>query len=165
LEKSTSQKEKVTAVVLAGFSLIYLYGCLRLKLGTLKNPGPGFIPLLVGSLLFLCTSVNLYKVFKRKIRTEVKTEKGEGEGKNYIAIYGILGAAILYPVMLGNLKFILATMIVMFLMLALLKFKNLTYSVLTAFLITVISFVIFARFLGVALPSGMIEEFIYSIGG
>jgi hypothetical protein len=57
-----------------------------------------------------------------------------------------------------------ATLITVFLMLVLLRFKTLTFSFLTAIGITLISFVVFARLLGVALPSGLLEELIFRIG-
>jgi len=164
MEKSMPKKEKITASVLWAFSLIYLYGCLRLKLGTLNNPGPGFIPALVGILLLLCTGTYLYKAFKGKRLEQETTEKSTEREVNYPIVFGIVGSIIFYPFLLGYLKFLVATLITVFLMLVLLRFKTLTFSFLTAIGITVISFVIFARLLGVVLPSGILEELIFQIG-
>ena len=162
--KSTLKKEKITASVLWAFSFIYLYGCLRLKLGTVKNPGPGFIPALVAILLLLCTGTYFYKVFKGKRTEREITEKTTEREVNYRVVFGIVGSIVFYIVLLGYLKFIVTMLITVFLMLVLLRFKTLTFSFLTAIGITVISFVVFARLLGVALPSGILEELIFRIG-
>jgi putative tricarboxylic transport membrane protein len=162
--KSTLKKEKITASVLWAFSLIYLYGCLRLKLGTMNNPGPGFIPALVGILLLLCTGTYLYKAFKGKRTERETTEKSTEREVSYRVVFGIVGSIMVYPFLLGYLKFLVATLITVFLMLVLLRFKTLTLSLLTAVGITVISFVVFARLLGVSLPSGILEELIFRIG-
>jgi putative tricarboxylic transport membrane protein len=164
MEKSTPKKEKITGSVLWAFSLIYSYGCLRLKLGTMNNPGPGFIPAVVGILLLLCTGTYLYKVFKGKRSEKETTATSPAREVNYWVVFGIVGSIIFYPFLLGYLKFIGATLITVFLMLVLLRFKNLTFSFLTAIGITLISFVVFARLLGVALPSGILEELIFRIG-
>jgi putative tricarboxylic transport membrane protein len=162
--ESTQRKEKITALILFVFSLIYLYGCWRLKLGTMDNPGPGFIPTLVGFLLFLFTAAYLYRVFKGKRPEKGIAEKAAVQEPNYRVVVGILGSILIYPFLLGVLNFIIATLITMFLMLILLKYKNLAFSFFVALIITVVSFVVFARFLGVVLPSGILEELFYRIG-
>ncbi len=158
------RKEKILAVILFGFSWLYLYGCWRLKLGALNNPGPGFIPLLVGILLWVCTGVYLYNVYQCKGRVQGEGEKTEEGGENLAVLLGILASIIVYPFILEKLNFILSTMMVIFVMLVLLNFKNAFYSFFLSFGITVISFLIFAIFLGVSLPSGILEEFFYRLG-
>lgn len=164
MERGTLRKEKITASVLWVFSLVYLYGCLRLKLGTADNPGPGFIPALVGILLFLCTGAYLYRVFRGKRLGKDTTEESPETESNYRVVCGIVGSIIFYIFLVGYLKFIVTTLITVFGMLVFLRFKNLALSFLTAVAITVISFVIFARLLGVALPTGVLEELIFRIG-
>jgi putative tricarboxylic transport membrane protein len=162
---STLRKEKITASVLWAFSLVYLYGCLRLKLGTADNPGPGFIPALVGILLFLCTGAYLYRVFRgKRSGKEPSEESPEAEGSNYRAVGGIVGSIIFYIIGVGYLKFLVTTLIAIFWMQVFLRFKNLALCFLTAVAITLFSFVVFARLLGVSLPSGILEELIFRIG-
>jgi len=163
LEKNR-RKEKLLAIILCGFSWLYLYGCWHLKLGALNNPGPGFIPLLVGILLCGCTGTYLYNVYQSKGRVQGEGEKTEEGGENFVVLLGILASIIAYPFILEKLNFILSTMMVIFVMLVLLKFKNAFYSFFLSFGITVIAFLIFAIFLGVSLPSGILEEFFYRLG-
>src|SRR3974377_1741444 len=87
MEGKSRRYEKITAFILFGFSLFYLLSSGRMKMGTTRNPGPGFIPLITGSLLFLCTAVYLIRVLRPKPggREEAKAvPRGE---KNYLAIF------------------------------------------------------------------------------
>jgi Tripartite tricarboxylate transporter TctB family len=159
-----SGKEKVLAVILFGFSCLYLYGCLRLKLGILSNPGPGFIPLLVGVLLFVSTGAYLYRLYWGKDQRQEERREAAEEGVNLGALLGILASVISYPFLLGELNFILSTLVVLFAMLVLLKFRTPFHSLVLAAGVTVVSFLIFGRFFGVALPSGLLEELLYRLG-
>ena len=157
---------KITALSLFGFSLLYFIGSLRLKAGTLKNPGPGLIPAMIGALLIICTGFYLFRVFREKSREEEK-KGGESsqEGKNYRAILGILICTTVYPFILEPLKFILATFSSGFIMLFLLKPKKILPSFLLALALAVGAFLIFSRVFGVAMPSGPLEIFLFRIGG
>jgi len=118
----------------------------------------------VGILLCGCTGTYLYNVYQSKGRVQGEGEKTEEGGENFEVLLGILASIIAYPFILEKLNFILSTMMVIFVMLVLLKFKNAFYSFFLSFGITVIAFLIFAIFLGVSLPSGILEEFFYRLG-
>jgi hypothetical protein len=119
---------------------------------------------MVGIALFLSTGIKLYQVyFPKKIEGQPSVEDKD-EKKNYGAVYGLLLSIILYPVLLGYLKFLTTTILLLFPLFILLKYKNPIYSLLLAVIISSASFLIFARFLGVSLPSGALEEILYAIG-
>ena len=63
---SVSRKEAVTAVGFLVFSTLYLGSALRLKVGTAGNPGPGFLPILIGVWLSVCALVWLVRLFVKK---------------------------------------------------------------------------------------------------
>ncbi len=156
---------KITAVCLLGFSLFYFFDSLRMKMGTLKNPGPGLIPAVIGALLIVCTGFYLLQVFRKKSGApsgEGKSPRGE---KNYRAIIGIVACTLVYPFILEPLKFIAATFASGFIMLFLLKPKKILYSFLLALCLAVGAFMIFSRLFGVALPSGPLEIFLFRVGG
>ena len=158
------RKEKITAVILFGFSLFYLFSSVGLKLGTAKNPGPGLIPVVIGSILLLCTTFYLARVFWAKLPERETGDKAAGEEKNYRAIYGILACTTVYPFILETLKFTLSTLAVTLAMLVLLKPQRPLFSFLLALGMAVGSFLIFSRLLGVALPSGLLEDLLFRIG-
>jgi len=164
MEGKSQQKEKITAIVLCGFSLFYFFSCWHLKLGTIKYPGPGFIPVVIGSLLLLCTTFYLMRVFGTKFSGRKTGDIAAEEGKNYQGIYGILACTTAYPFILEMLKFLLSTLMVAFFMLVLLKPQRPVFSFFLALGMAVASFLIFSRLLGVALPSGFLEELLFRIG-
>ena len=164
VKKQTAAKEKITALILFLISLLYLGGCWKLKLGSWSNPGAGFIPLIVGISLFFSTGIKLYQVYFSKNNKGSLPIEDKDEKKNYWAVYGLLLSIVLYPVLLGYLKFLTTTILVLFLLFILLKYKNPIFSLFLAGILASSSFLIFARILRVALPSGTLEEIFYAIG-
>jgi len=154
----------MTAVIIFGFSLFYFLSSWHLKLGTAKNPGPGFIPVVIGSLLLLCTAFYLRRVFGTKFSERKTGDIAAEGGKNYRAIYGILACTTAYPFILEILKFLVSTLTVASVMLVLLKPQRPVFSFFLALGMAVASFLIFSRLLGVALPSGFLEELLFRIG-
>lgn len=165
MEGKSRRKDKVTAVILFGFSLFYFISCLRLKLGTAKNPGPAFIPVAIGGLLLLCTALYLIRVFGAKSPGAERGGPAAEEGKNYRAIIGIIACTVVYPFILETLKFTVSTLTVAFVMLVLLKPQRPVSSFFLALGMAVATFLVFSRLLGVALPSGFLEDFLFRIGG
>ncbi len=164
-EGKSQRKEKITAVALLGFSLFYFFGSLTLPWGNIRYPGPGFIPVVIGSLLLLCTAFYLIRVFGGKFPAGKISDTAAGEEKNYRAIIGILACTIVYPLILETLKFLVSTLTVAFVMLVLLKPQRPFFSFFFAVGMAVASFLIFSRLLGVVLPSGFLENFLFRIGG
>jgi hypothetical protein len=121
MKQRSQLNQRVTAISFFCVSLLYFLGSFRLKMGTLPDPGPGFVPAVIGGALVVCTSFYLVRVFRKKSETVEKSDKTSGETKNYHAIIGVLACMIVYPFILEWLKFILATFVASFIMLILLK--------------------------------------------
>lgn len=154
-------KEKIISLGLLLFAVIYCYGSLQLKLGVVANPGPGFVPLVVAVLLIVASSLHVYRLFA--VKTEGKGNDSPTE-KNMAPL--CLGCfLILYPLLLSILDFVAATTLLVLGTLRILQYKNLVWSLVTAVLMSIITYVVFARILGVALPTGFIEIILMQIGG
>jgi len=165
MEGRSRVNEKITAAILLVFSLLYFFKGLNLQVGVPKNPGPGFIPVIIGILLVSCTGFYMVRVF-RKGGLEGKGEKtSEGGKKNYAAILGITACAILFPLILETLKFLMTTFVVSFFMFLVLKPKKRAFALFLAAGMSLSSFLIFSRLLGVALPMGFLETFFFRLGG
>jgi putative tricarboxylic transport membrane protein len=164
VNKQPSTKEKIIVVILLGISFLYFGGCWKLKLGAWSNPGPGFVPFIIGISLFVSCSIKFYQVYFPKKNGVPSLVGGKGEEKNYWAVYGLLLSIILYPILLGYLQFLITTILVLFALFVLLKYKTPVFSLFLAVIIASASFFIFARLLGVSLPSGTLEEIFYAIG-
>jgi putative tricarboxylic transport membrane protein len=160
-----NRNRKIAAVALFAFSIFYLFFSMKLKMGAPKNPGPGFVPAWIGVLLILTTGYHLISVLKA-CAAEGKAESPTAQGeKNYLAIYGTLACTLLYPFILETLKFLISTSLVSFLMLFLLQPRKPVFSIFLALVISVVSFIVFSRLLGVGLPNGYLEVLLFRIGG
>ena len=162
---NTPRNHKIIALFLFGFSLFYFLGSFRLKMGTLKIPGPGLIPVVIGGLLVVCSGFYLLRIISQNRRESTEKGKSAEGNKNYRAIAGVLACTLIYPFILEPLKFIFATFAAGFLMLFLLRPRRPFSSGFLALSLAVGAFLLFSRLFGVALPSGFLEYFIFRIGG
>ncbi len=165
MEGKGQRAKKITSLALFGFSFFYLASSFRLKFGTARNPGPGLIPMVIGVLLLIMTTLYLIRVFREAPARAKIVGGAAGAGKNYRSIVGILACTIAYPLILETVKFVGSTFAVTLAMLILLKPQKLILSFVLAFILSVIFFLIFSRLFGVALPSGFFENFLFRIGG
>ena len=165
MDGKSRRNHKISSLALFAFSLVYFFSSFRLKMGTLRNPGPGLIPTVIGALLVICTGIYLWGIFLERSKKSPNQEQTPGPRKNYTAIVGILACTAIFPLILEPLKFILSTMAATFIMLFLLKPKRIIFSFLLSLGMAVGAFLIFSRFFGVALPSGFIENLLFRIGG
>ena len=135
-----------------------------MKMGTMKNPGPGFMPALVGILLFATTGLCLIKSFRGSGASQGIPDEAARPRANYGVLIGILSAVLIYPILLNYLQFLLSTFIVLFAMLVLLRYRSPVFCGVVALILSVVSFVVFARLLGVGLPIGFLEEMVFRVG-
>ena len=160
-----NRAQKIISLVLFGFSLFYLISSLKYRMGTHKIMGPGFLPLVIGILLVVCTAFHLIRVFVGSRREREAGEAAPEEGSNYRAVIGILVCTTAYPLILEYLKFVTSTFIVGLAMLLLLKPKSIIFSFLLSLGMALGCFLLFSRLFGVALPSGPFEDLLFRIGG
>ena len=165
MDGNGQRNEKIIAGILVGFSVLYLVSSFRLEIGNLRNPGPGFIAVWIGFFLTLSTGVYLFRVIRKNPPREKVADAVDGKRKNYRAIAGIIACGIVYPLILETLKFLVSTFAVTFFMLYLLKPQKLLFSIFLALAMVIVSFMTFSRLLGVGLPMGPLEIFLFHIGG
>jgi len=150
-------KERFVSIGILVFALVYLSGSISLKVGTLAQPGAGQFPAAIAFCLLAIAAYHAWRTFR-------KTETvNEGRSWTQIAPAGIAVALVVYPVLLKTLSFLLSTFIVLFALFLLLRFKTTLVSFLTALFTTILAFILFAGFLGVVVPGGVMEEFILRI--
>jgi hypothetical protein len=162
---NTPRNHKIIALFLFGFSLFYFLGSFRLKMGTLKIPGPGLIPAVIGILLVVCSGFYLFRVISQNRRESTPKGKSAEGNRNYRAIAGVLACTLSYPFILEPLKFIIATFAAGFVLLLLLRPRRPFSSGFLALSLAVGAFLVFSRLFGVALPRGFLEDLIFRIGG
>lgn len=150
-------KERIVSIGILVFALTYFAGSISLKVGTLAQPGAGQFPAAIAFCLLVAAGYQVWRAF-------LKTETGDqGRSWTQIAPAGIAAVLIVYPVLLKTGSFLLSAFIVLFALFRLLRFKTTLISLLTALFTTILAFVVFAGFLGVVVPGGVMEEFILKI--
>jgi hypothetical protein len=157
-------KDRLTALGLFGVSVLYLLGCLHLQVGTVRKPGAGFLPTLVGVALLVSSGLYVFQIFRRK--PEERPEQPRDEpGSSPWTVSGLLVCTLLYPLVLKQLSFVAATFLVVWAMLLIMRYRSALFSLFLALLLSLCCFGVFALLLGVALPGGVVEQFLYGLRG
>jgi putative tricarboxylic transport membrane protein len=165
MDENGRRNERIIAITLVGFSVLYLVTSFRLEIGSMRNPGPGFLPVWIGIFSTACTGLYLLRVTRKKAFRREAGKESAGERKNYRAIAGIIACGLVYPLILETFKFLVSTFVVTFFMLYLLKPRQPVFSIFLSLAIAIVFFLTFSRLLGVGLPMGAIEIFLFHIGG
>jgi putative tricarboxylic transport membrane protein len=155
-------KNALGAIGVAAATLVYLNETRKLPFGSIHNPEIGFMPILAGwTLLGLCLLL-LGKEFFGRERQKPKEvdlfedeERGESAG---IRKPLILSAAVfVYPLAFVSLGYILSTILLVTLSLRVMKYRGWIMSLLIAVGVSLVSYFIFAGYLEVQLPRGILR--------
>ena len=157
-------KDRLTALGLFGVSVLYLLGCFQLQWGTMRKPGAGFLPTLVGVALFFCTGIYLVLTVRRG--PESRPESAENApASDPRVVWRLLVCTLVYPFVLSRLDFVMATFLVVWGMLLSTRYRTPVVSLLLALFLSLFFFGVFAMLLGVAFPNGPVEQFLYGLRG
>jgi hypothetical protein len=140
-------REAASAAALALVALVGLVGAVRLDVGALTRPGPGFFPLLLSIALLTVSGV----LFAGAARGQPTAPDSGDEGARW-RLAATLGALILYVALFERVGFVTATTgLLAFLFAALARYRW-PIAVGTALTIAFAARVVFDRWLSVRLP-------------
>ncbi len=140
-------REAASAAALALVALVGLVGAVRLDVGGLTRPGPGFFPLLLSIALLIVSGV----LFAGAARGHPTAREIDGERARW-RLAATLGALILYVALFERVGFVTATTgLLAFLFGALARYRW-PVAVGTALAIAFAARVVFDRWLSVRLP-------------
>jgi putative tricarboxylic transport membrane protein len=125
---------------------------LKLGLGNLHKPGPGFIPFWSGVILGILTIMMLIQsiLFDKAGRAEEKKEKTQ-----WRAVFLSLGALFVSILIIEHLGFIISTLLLVGFLLKCIEKKRWFVTILASLLMTVASYYIFKVLLQAELPKGI----------
>lgn len=131
--------------------LLIMAGSLGMPVGRLGEPGPGFLPLIVGILLVVISGI----VFRQSLKSKVADQKVPGlDRKQLFKVLTMCLALILYAVALKPLGFVLVTfLLIVFLFRAIGNYQW-KVSIAGAILITLCFYLLFKVWLEVQFPMG-----------
>lgn len=132
-------------------SAITIFLSYKLPFGSFANPGAGFLPLLVGLLMFLFSLT----LFVEQLFKEEKGRKSLWPKGGTLRVFLILASLVFYGLFLEKLGFILMTFLLMgFLLLAIGKVRK-PVVVFLSLLSSLGCYVVFQIWLNVQLPKGI----------
>lgn len=126
-----------------------------LRLGTVKNPGPGFFPLILGILLsFLSLAILIGAIFAKA--EENRSLSKLWAGLNWPKMFYAIGILLIYPITLDMVGFLLTTFLVLTLLCIGIEPKKWKLGIGLSFFSSVCSYLLFDRILQVQLPRGLL---------
>ena len=134
-------------------AVLIIIGSLRLFVGTITNPGPGFFPLIIGCLLGM-TSVVLF-IFAIQEGHVVKKPFWVNQRKWYVVVTTIL-SLLIYTTLLPRLGFLVTTFLLLVFLFKVVGELNGIISLGAAILTSVFFYALFQVTLQVELPHGIL---------
>lgn len=141
--------DRVSSLVLVVFALLAVNEARKLRLGTLGNPGPGFVPLSLAVALALVSLLLLWRALREPVMPAPPTEPGE-RWKPVVSLVALAA----YTFALEPLGFVLATAALLFFFFRVLDGQRWWIALASAIVVSALSYLIFARALHVRLPEG-----------
>ncbi len=146
--------EQIVSLLWIGFSIGVCIASLRLDLGRLSDPGPGFLPLGTGALIGILAlshfvRVTFLRTEKRETKlswTQVHWEKG-----CYVVI-----ALTLYAILLEWIGYIVSTFALMLFLFSILERRSWWSVLIRSLLVIIVTYFVFARWLMVQFPKGVL---------
>ncbi len=156
---SKISKNTLAASVIGALTVIYLYEAFQLPFGAARMPDMGFVPVLAGFLVLgLCLLLigkDLFFLQKRKPQeTQAENAREEGDSRRPLLISLAL---IAYPLILVPIGFIPSTIGLMFYCLWVMKYRGWLGSLVIALLATGVAHLLFAIWLHVPFPKGILD--------
>jgi putative tricarboxylic transport membrane protein len=148
---------RISAFSFLGFSVFIFALSVRLGIGRLQSPGPGFMPSLASAVLFFLSLFVLISQTRR-------SAKDEGEGhlvhwRNLTKPIGLVAVLIGYAFVLDVMGYLITAFLLMFMLFLMAEPRRWPKDVVVAALVAALSYVVFNQWLGVRLPAGVFPNF------
>ena len=141
-------KDKKSSFFYASLGAVVSISSYRFGLGTLTNPGPGFLPFAGGLLMILLSAI----IYLKSSEPDAEGEKLFRVGNQRVLLITLY--LILYALFFRKLGFLLGSFILMSLLFQLLERKSWIGSVFVSAATILVSYVIFVVWLKVQFPTG-----------
>lgn len=146
----------VSSLVLFAVGLGFIVGGVKYGIGPLNSPDAGFFPIVLGAGLSLLSTALFVKTLLGKKQPQQKQRFWIKAGSWRKILLSML-ALVFYLLSLDHLGYIITTFLFVFFLLKWVSAKKWMPSVITAFILSLGSYVLFKTGLGVSLPMGLIN--------
>lgn len=119
-------------------------------LGKVSNPGPGFLPFVICLVLFFLNALLIiFDLREKAVAKKIKL------GEKWPNIIYLVTASVIYALLWNILGFLLNTFLLMGFTLKIMGRESLIKSTIIALFMSIISYLIFCKYLGIQLPAGI----------
>ncbi len=141
------------------FAALAAFQSVRLNIGNLNSPGPGFLP--------FCSSVAIGILSFALLVSQVrKTKKEQGNlggfklGRLWMKTVFFLSAAFIYMIIIWEkIGYLIGTPFLLFFLLKFVGSQSVKRSIIISMISTIISYLIFQTWLYCMLPKGLLKDF------
>ncbi len=144
---------QISSLFLMAFSAMIFASSLQLGIGSLQQPGPGFLGSCAAALLFILSAVTLVKATQKAPAAD--TGQASLGWKQLAKPLGLGLAMAGYTLILGFLGYLVATTLLMFAMLFLYNPRKWPIHIVVALFIANVTYAVFYKLLDVLLPAGL----------
>jgi len=149
-----AKADRLSGLFWCFFSIFISYESYRLGLGTVYQPGPGFLFFWTGIVVALLALVVVVKSFMAG--PEEAQERLFTKGSVAKVVYVLL-ALFLYAVLIEPIGFIIVTLLLFLFLLGVIEKKGWLYTCLMSILVTGLAYLVFETALQSQLPKGLLE--------
>jgi putative tricarboxylic transport membrane protein len=137
------------------FSMFISYESHKLGLGTLHQPGPGFLFFWTGIVTAILSLTII--VMSLKKRSPGEAEESGFESWKVTKIVPVLISLFLYALLMERIGFLIVTLLLFIFLLGVIEKKGWRFAVLVSLVITALSYTVFEVALQSQLPKGLLE--------
>ena len=142
-----------------GMAVTYL--SYRLGLGTLTNPGPGFLPFWCALILSGLSCLVFFHRLLARTQGETQELRSLWQGVRWPKGIYVVMAILAYALLFTTLGYLLSTIALLLFLFKAIEPQRWIMAIGGAVLASFVSFVLFALWLDVQLPRGIIERFLF----
>jgi len=142
-----------------GMAVTYL--SYRLGLGTLTNPGPGFLPFWCALILSGLSCLVFFHRLLARTQGETQELRSLWQGVRWPKGIYVVTAILAYALLFTTLGYLLSTIALLLFLFKAIEPQRWIMAIGGAVLASFVSFVLFALWLDVQLPRGIIERFLF----
>ena len=147
---------RISSLFLMAFALLIFFSSMKLGVGTLESPGPGFMACLASILLFILSLVVLVSGTKGTAKDKAKTITSfihwTNLKKPVSLVIGLSG----YTLLLKPLGYLITIFLLMFTLFFIYAPRKWYVHLIVAAIIANLSFLVFYKWLRVQLPAGLL---------
>jgi hypothetical protein len=157
-----SSRSLVVIIIVASASAFYLYEAAKIPFGSIGMPGAGFMPVVIGVLLLVLCALLVVKELLLRRRTGENApidlwEEGD-VSPDVVQRKALLlgGAFIVYAFAFSTVGFVVSTVLILWASLMVFEFRGWLVSFVIAAAMTAVGYMIFALWLDVQFPHGIL---------